>query len=85
VLKIRSKKLSQIGLSTTASNLVNESTTDLAFFDTLNVKLGSVYFFRKNLNGAINTAYSPLLFKKEVFYNFNFLAMNQFKVATFFV
>jgi hypothetical protein len=85
VLKIRSKKLAQLDISSSSSSLASGSATDLAFFDILSAKLGGIHFFRKNLNHEINSAYSSLLFKNEAFYNFNFLVLNQFKVATFFV
>ncbi len=85
VLKIRSKKLAQINVSSSSTNLVTSSNTDLAFFDTLSAKLGGIYFFRKDLSNDINSIYSPVLLKNEAFYQFNFTLLNQFKVVTFFL
>ena len=85
VLKIRAKKLSQTELSATSNELINKSATNLLFLETLTTKIGGIYFYRKNLNIDINNAYSYLIFKNEIYYPFNFLMLNQFKVITFFI
>ena len=85
VLKIRAKKLSQTELSATSNELVNKSATNLLFLETLATKIGGIYFYRKNLNIDINNSYSYLIFKNEIYYQFNFLMLNQFKVITFFI
>jgi hypothetical protein len=84
VLKIRAKKLSQIGNSSGTDAVVNKSTSNSLFFDNLITKLTGISFYRNNLVSDINTTYSYLLFKNDAFSQFNFTMLNQFKIVTLF-
>jgi len=84
VLKIRAKKLAQLGANSDTNVLVKKSTSNTLFFDTLTTKLSGISFYRNSLANDINTTYSYLFFKNEAFSQFNFTMLNQFKMVTLF-
>ena len=84
VLKIRAKKLSQLSTGSSTLEIVSNPITGSSFFESATVKLNSISFIRDNLTGGINTSYNHLLLKNEVFYKFNFLILNEFKIVSFF-
>jgi len=91
VLKIRAKKLSQMGKVNTSSDTIILNRSNCVYskfvilYDTfINVEMFCVQNFRQTLNTSMNNP-SHLVFKNEPYYQFNFLILNQFKTMTFFV
>jgi len=84
-LKIRSKKLAQTEMTSISSSVTSNVTTNLLFFETLLTKFTGISFFSKTLNSNVNNIYSYLIFKNEIYYQFKFTMLNQFRIISFFV
>ena len=85
VLKIRAKKLAQTNSASKAEGLVNNSTINFLFFDTLTTKFNNISFYRNDLPTVVNRSYTNLLVKNESFFQFKFLILNQIKAVSFFI
>lgn len=84
-LKIRTKKLSQLDLSSDANSLSQTSASNLTFLTNLTNNLNDITFVRSDLTSSINKSYVALTLKNEIYYQFNYATLTQSKLITIFV
>jgi len=71
-------------MTSISSSVTSNVTTNLLFFETLLTKFTGISFFSKTLNNNVNKIYSYLIFKNEIYYQFKFTMLNQFRIISFF-